>query len=168
MNRGHITPFWSMSDIKAVLFTPPANVYNGFKLMDYQEDVYKNIDISINIHKTLPDFISKEILEQEFSWLKEKMYAVHRMTPGTGLPEHSDRYEYYSKTNNIDDINQIERIIVFLEDKKIGHEFVLENYKFEDWKAGDWVSWVGGANHAAYNEGAEDRYTMQITGIKKS
>jgi hypothetical protein len=168
MKRGHITPCWSMNDVRAALFSAPEKLYNGFKLIDYQEEVYKNIDISINIHKTLPEFIDKEILENEFNWLREKMYAIHRMTPNTGLPSHADRYEYYSKTNNIDDINQIERIIVFLEDKKPGHEFVLESYKFENWKSGDWVSWSGSTVHAAYNNGSEDRYTMQITGIKKN
>lgn len=168
MIKGHLTPFWNMADIKSVMFAPPADINNGFKLMDYQEEIYNSIDIAINIHKDLPDFIDRNILDNHFNWLRNKMYAIHRMIPNTGLPEHSDKYKYYSKVNGVDDINQIERIIVFLEDKKQGHEFILENYKLEDWKAGDWLSWNGGTAHAAFNSGTEDRFTMQITGIKKN
>ncbi len=29
----------------------------------------------------------------------------------------------------------------------------------------DWISWIGTDSHGAYNEGTENRYTLQITGI---
>jgi hypothetical protein len=81
------------------------------------------------------------------------------------LPEHSDKYPYYTKTYGVSDIDNIQRIIVFLEDKQPGHRFTLEGVDIEYWRAGDWVSWNGATTHGAYNEGLLKRYTLQITGM---
>lgn len=115
-------------------------------------EVYQNIDINVD-----------SILKQ-FSQLKNPQVSFHRLTPGRYLPEHKDRYGFYSKKYNIKDIETINRIIVFLEDNKSGHLLIVNDKVYNDWKAGDCVMWAGTTPHSAINLGVEPRYTMQITG----
>jgi hypothetical protein len=162
--RGHIEPHWSRDQLISINYESQENIQRGFSPIDYG-DVYSQVEVSMNIHKGLHPLFDTVKLEKCFNWLAAKMYAVHCMKPGCALPEHSDKYPYYIKTNNIADINSIQRVIVFLENKKPGHRFTLNGVELEDWVAGDWISWVGAEIHGAYNEGTETRYTLQITGI---
>ena len=161
--RGHITPHWTSEQLTLVNYESQENIQRGFSPIDYG-DVYSQVEVSMDIHKGLHSVFNQEELEKSFNWLSNIMYAVHCMKPGCALPEHSDKYPYYIKTNNITDINTIQRVIVFLEDKKPGHRFTLNGADLETWSAGDWISWIGTDRHGAYNEGTENRYTLQITG----
>lgn len=161
--RGYITPHWTSEQLKLVNYESQENIQRGFSPIDYG-DVYSQVEVSMDIHKGLHPVFDPNLLEENFNWLDNIMYAVHCMKPGCALPEHSDKYPYYVKTNNIADVNSIQRIIVFLEDKKPGHRFTLNGVDLQHWHAGDWISWVGAERHGAYNEGTENRYTLQITG----
>ncbi len=162
MMRGRIIPHWTSEQLKVINYASQENIYRGFQAVDVG---YKELEVSMDIHQGLHGVFDNLELEDYFSWLDSKVYAVHCMHPGCALPEHSDRYPYYSKANNIQDIDSIQRIIVFLEDKKPGHRFTLEGIDIDDWRAGDWISWNGATTHGAYNEGTTNRYTLQITGI---
>lgn len=161
--RGHIIPHWNLNSLTLVNYESQENIQRGFSPIEY-DDVYKQVEVSMDIHKGLHPIFKQDQLEQSFNWLTNKMYAIHCMKPGCALPEHSDKYPYYIKTNNIQDITSIQRIVVFLEDKKVGHRFTLNSIDLQEWRAGDWISWIGTESHGAYNEGTENRYTLQITG----
>ena len=73
---------------------------------------------------------------------------------------------HYCKKYLINDLNKIDRFIIFLEDAKMGHMFAFEDKVYYKWQAGDVVSWSGQTPHAAYNIGNTNRYTLQITCTK--
>jgi hypothetical protein len=99
-----------------------------------------------------------------FNHLKNKTFAIHKISPGYVLPFHSDLYSKYTEIFGIKNINDIERIIVFLEDWKDGHILQVGKLLLSSWQAGTWISWRGAETHLAANLGNADRYTLQITG----
>lgn len=99
--------------------------------------------------------------------LKNPTATLYCMTPGTILPNHKDLYlkykEIFSLGKNYSDIF---RVIVFLEDWKSGHYLEVDEVPIVNWKKGNYVMWKYDAQHIAANIGSENRYTLQITGIK--
>ena len=79
------------------------------------------------------------------------------------LPLHSDDYKLYRNKFNLD-IDDVFRILVFLEDWKSGHYFEFNGEPIVNWKKGDYLKWNGKVPHMAANIGVEPRYTLQITG----
>lgn len=161
-----ITPFWK-------------NEYKNFKyIKEYFKDS-RQLEkwISLGHNK---DCISMEIyqvknshnffkpIKNSFPNLKNIGLCFHKLTPGHYLPLHSDKYEFYSKTNNIKDLNQIKRYIIFLENSYPGHLLIIGTQVISKWKAGDIVGWKGEEPHSALNFGLVDRYTLQVTGINAS
>ena len=97
--------------------------------------------------------------------LDKTVVAVNKLVPGQVLPYHTDKYETYRKKNNISNKDQIKRIIVFLHDQKAGHQLWIKD-KICVGKAGSFFGWDQATEHMAANLGQEDRYILQITGIK--
>ena len=139
----------------------------GFNLVD-PEDVNRYTSDSMNVYlsRDLSDHF-KNFLNEQFNWLDQKSYSVQKLKPSMVLPLHKDRYGFFSKTNKITNIENIVRIIVFLEDWQSGPISEVDNRVNFDYKAGDWISWTGSTTHLAGNLGHTDRYTLQITGIRK-
>lgn len=167
IHRGYIEPFWKISDVENLDFSTNENPYIGFDLINELDRNLYSSQISSDRFIGIPDILISDIWEKEFSWLDKKIYAVHRMIPGTLLPYHRDLYNYYRKNHGVDDLNKIIRIILFLDHRREGHIIEIENKPMIDWKAGEWVSWRGRDAHLAANLGNENRYTFQITGILK-
>lgn len=94
-------------------------------------------------------------------------WSVYRMGPGTVLPRHSDTFTRFCKIHNINDINNIVRAVVFMEDWQTGHYFEINDQGVTNWRAGDYYIWRGATPHAAANVGLTNRYTLQITGVLK-
>lgn len=92
--------------------------------------------------------------------------SYYKMNPGKILPYHSDTYARYIDYNKIDNPQSIHRAIVFLEDWKPGHIFEIDGFPINNYTAGTFVLWQYDTPHMAANLGEEDRYTLQITGIK--
>ena len=117
--------------------------------------------------------------EQESAWINsghqpealcvdENLYIVEigGFAPGTYLPMHVDRFEHYSKANNIQDLSSIVRYVLFLEDSSVGHMLQIGHTVYYHWPAGLCVGWNHSTPHMAANLGGQDRYTLQITGTK--
>ena len=123
--------------------------------------------------KSLQVAVSRDVPEAVLSLLKSKFdvdsfaHSVQKMSPGMILPYHSDKYGYYRSQHPGLKIENIKRVIVFLEDWKAGHISEINGESHSNWKRGDWISWTGETPHLAANLGFEDRYTLQITGIIK-
>jgi len=91
--------------------------------------------------------------------------SYYKMTPGTILPNHSDRYKKYIELFNLQGKEHtIRRAVMFLEDWKSGHYLELDGVPVVNWKAGHFAEWIYDVPHLAANMGTEDRYTLQITG----
>jgi hypothetical protein len=91
--------------------------------------------------------------------------SYYRMTSGTVMPVHQDRYVRYSRLFDLADRQQdIRRALVMLEDWKSGHYLEVESKAIVEWRAGMVVEWYHDTPHMAANLGLEPRYTLQITG----
>lgn len=97
--------------------------------------------------------------------LGKKIYSLGRYTPGQILPWHVDNYPTYQQRNNVTDIDQIVRVIVFLNDSQPGQQLWV-NDRMCYGPAGSWFSWQGQTRHMAANLSESDRYIMQITGTQ--
>ena len=104
---GRLTPYWTKESVDRIPYVTPPNPNIGFDLVDeLDQERYAGL-ITADRVTELPDVLKSDSLEKEFDWLENKIYAVHRMNPGTLLPRHRDLYRYYKTNNNIDDINDI-------------------------------------------------------------
>lgn len=90
--------------------------------------------------------------------------SYYKMMPGDILPYHGDTYARYRAYHKVE-IDQIWRVIVFLQDWQPGFLFEMEGRPIAQYRAGDWVAWQGDAEHMAGNLGRVPRYTLQITGV---
>lgn len=142
------------------------NASSGFKILNFDSEKRYNLEfLTAHIGRNIPKNISDHIIE-DFN-LDYVSLAVQKMLPGMILPYHSDKFNFYLSQYSEIKINQIKRIIVFLENWKPGHISEIDGESHVNWKQGDWISWTGSTPHLAANLGFEDRYTLQITGIIK-
>lgn len=150
---------------KLVYQTHP-NPNSGFDIIDdNSKDRYDPASTTVQIGRNISADIS-EYLINIFD-LRSISFSVQRMLPGMILPYHSDKFGFYLTQNPGIQIDQIKRVIIFLEDWKAGHISEINGESHTNWKKGDWISWVGSTPHLAANLGFENRYTLQITGIFK-
>ena len=78
--RGHIIPHWNLNSLTLVNYESQENIQRGFSPIEY-DDVYKQVEVSMDIHKGLHPIFKQDQLEQSFNWLTNKMYAIHCMKP---------------------------------------------------------------------------------------
>lgn len=91
--------------------------------------------------------------------------SYYRMSAGTVLPTHQDRYIRYIDLFKLHgQEHTIRRAIVFLQDWQPGHYAEYNDEPFVNWQAGDVVEWQYATPHMAANLGLAPRYTLQITG----
>lgn len=92
-------------------------------------------------------------------------FTFYRMPSNTIIPTHVDHYSVYTKVFNVP-VSSVVRAVIFLEDQKPGHKFEIGSTSIEDWKQGDYVMWSHEEPHSVANYSSDDRYTLQITGVK--
>jgi len=91
--------------------------------------------------------------------------SYYRMTSGTVMPVHQDRYVKYIDLFGLQGREHtIRRALVLLEPWQPGHYLEVAARPFVDWRAGTIVEWCYDTPHMAANVGLEPRYTLQITG----
>lgn len=91
--------------------------------------------------------------------------SYYRMTSGTVMPVHQDRYMRYIARFALQGREQnIWRALILLEDWKPGHYLEVQGRPFVAWRAGTVIEWRYDVPHMAANIGLEPRYTLQITG----
>lgn len=91
--------------------------------------------------------------------------SYYRMTSGTVMPVHQDRYVKYINLFGLQhQEHNIRRAVVMLEDWSPGHYLEIMGEPLVKWSAGTVVEWIYDTPHMAANIGLEARYTLQITG----
>jgi len=91
--------------------------------------------------------------------------SYYRMTSGTVMPVHQDRYaKYVSLFDLAGKESLIRRAVVLLEDWRPGHYLEIQGRPLVEWRAGTVVEWTYDTPHMAANVGLEPRYTLQVTG----
>lgn len=152
-----------------------------FKHLDYVQEPFNDqadVDKWINqgyqskicgdladMRHRLPSWNDRFIKYYESLGWKDVGCAYYRMTLGTVMPVHQDRYVRYINLFNLQGQEQnIRRALVLLEDWRPGHYLEIMSKPFVEWSAGTVVEWVYDTPHMAANIGLEPRYTLQITG----
>ena len=105
------------------------------------------------------DLIAKELK------LHKPGFVFYRMKTNDIMPPHVDHFRRYCEVFSVER-KDVWRAIVFLEDWKPGHYFEMDSQAVCNYKAGEFVMWSSDTPHAASNIGIEDRYTLQITGVR--
>ena len=167
--QGFITPFWDDKfkylDYHKEIFNNPSDI-NRWREVGYNQDISNFSGLMCPHNKPHPEW-TKDIVtwvENEIG-LKDIGVCFYKMTTGIILPTHSDHYNTYKIKFNCE-LDQINRVLIFLEDWKSGHYFEVENNPIMNYKAGTFIQWKGDAKHMAANIGEEHRYTLQLTGWK--
>lgn len=103
-------------------------------------------------------------LYERWGW-KDIGTSYYRMSSGTVMPVHQDRYvKYMQLFDLVGKEHTIRRALVLLETWRSGHYLEVMDQPFVKWSAGTVVEWTYDAPHMAANLGLEPRYTLQITG----
>lgn len=160
IRQGKINPLWNKNDFVNLSYE---NVTYGKQVIVDDPRDFDRYTIGMGYFRD-QSLESTFNLTEHFSHLKNKTFAIHKISSGYVLPFHSDLFSKYKEIFSITDIDQIERIIVFLEDWKDGHILQVGKILLSNWEIGSWISWNGKELHMAANLGREDRYTLQITG----
>lgn len=147
-------------------FIPTYQINPAFDIYHHEE--YKTFigNDAYFLPDPMPKFVSEILNLEPFNNYDIVSPGFHRIRPGMGLPLHIDGYDTFSKIHNIKNTNDIIRHIIFLEDAKRGHIIQVGDKVFGSWNAGNYISWRGHIEHAAFNLGIEDRYTLQITCLR--
>jgi hypothetical protein len=163
MIQGKIKKTWKPSQFKKLKYhignsgKPFQRIGASKKIMESYQD-----RAGAYICNQIPDVFSK--LVKDFR-LSKPVIALQKMKVGQVLPWHVDLCKTYILRNKIKDKKKIVRIIVFLEDSKPGHQLWIKD-RLCTGEAGSFFGWMFGTKHMAANLGEQDRYTLQITGIK--
>jgi hypothetical protein len=161
----HLAPFWD----------------DEFKSLDYVHEPFNDQnDVSIWLSQGYQPKICGELADwrhRQPSWNHRflEIYAAkgwqnigtayYRMTSGTVMPEHQDRYVRYINRFNLQGREHlIRRALILLEDWCSGHYLEVQGKPFVAWRAGTVVEWTFDTPHMAANIGLRPRYTLQITG----
>ena len=162
MIKGKLPVTWSEKDYKDLTW---------FTNSDHEERFGATVDTT-NYKIGVAMCFDEKLLEKFYKAveslpLEKKVCAVNKVAPGEILPYHTDHYKTYIRLNNISEPEQkdITRIIVFLHDQKAGHQLWIKD-KICIGNAGDYFGWGQGTEHMAANLGHEDRYILQVTGLK--
>lgn len=112
-----------------------------------------------------PSWNSKFVEYFESLGWKDIGTSYYRMTSGTVMPVHQDRYVKYIDLFDLKGKEHtIRRALILLENWKPGHYLEVQGEPIVKWKAGTVAEWIYDTPHMAANIGLEPRYTLQITG----
>ena len=165
----NIKPFWDEEyknlNYRKEIFNDNYAI-NKWRQSGYDNNIENFSGKMANYKDKLPSWHQKilEWVDDEFS-LKNIGCCYYRMDTNDIIPSHFDAYNVYTKKFSCK-VEDVHKVLVFLEDWKSGHYFELEGKPYVNWKSGDWISWKGKTEHFAANIGVEFRYTLQITGHK--
>jgi len=95
--------------------------------------------------------------------LDNAMARLHVQWPGQVWNLHLDKLEKWMPT----DPSRVQRYFVQLTDWEQGHFWNFGNYTWQNWRAGDVVTfdWLN-VPHGTANAGLSPRVTLQVTGVK--
>lgn len=161
--EGHVRPTWDIDLVKS---------------LDYKFDYHKDLELieqykkaghhepSMHLYNCFEDNLNIDLnfIKNEFNFLDNLSIAINFFTPGQYLPLHRDLYGRYKKLHNLDNNADIVRIILFVEDSKLGQILQIDKKAITTWNAGDWFGWTNNELHAFYNFSFDNRYAFQITG----
>lgn len=156
MIQGKIRKTWTTGDLKSLKFRKgdPGKTFSRKKIVQ---------STGAFICSDLPKKFLK--IAKKFK-LQDSVVAVQKMEVGQVLPWHKDGYVTFIKNKQVKEKKNIVRIIVFLNASLPGHQLWIGD-RLCTGEAGSYFGWNSNTEHMAANLGKQDRYTLQITGLKK-
>lgn len=156
MIQGKIQKTWTTRDLKSLKFREgnPTKTFSKKKIVQSTGAFICN------------DLPKKFLAITKKFKLEESVVAVQKMEVGQVLPWHKDGYVTFIKNKQVKDKKNIVRIIVFLDASLPGHQLWIGD-RLCTGDAGTYFGWNYDTEHMAANLGKQDRYTLQITGVKK-
>lgn len=162
MLRGHIKPIWGTwhrdQDYVCRDRIYPESLYQQWLQAGHQP---RNLVLhSYGQPMPMPDFILN--LAHHWPGYHDFGFTIHRIDPGCYLPQHQDAYHQYRQRFDVA-IENILRVVVFLEDWQPGQFNIVESTMVHSWQAGDWIGWHSDTPHSVANIGLDSRYAVIIT-----
>lgn len=96
--------------------------------------------------------------------LDRGVVTLTRQDPGQILPWHMDRFFMLRRLHPAD-TRMIARVLLFVEDWKMGHLLQIHRDMCTHWQQGDLWIWPPGTYHLSANVGLEPKWTCNITGF---
>lgn len=163
----HIEPNWDIEEFKNLDYV--LCTHKDLSLVDqYLSSGHSKEKLSMykyHLPNPMPRCVYEYIIPH-FTFLDKVAAAVNYFKPGQYLPLHTDLFGKYVELNHIYSKNVI-RCMVMLEDNSPGQILQVKDISYCKWKSGDCFYWNYDDIHAFYNFSMNDRYAVQITGIKK-
>ena len=161
---GYIDPFWDNSHVDLDYESEPFNNSNDIDAWIAKGYTPPFVGDLCDMRKPQANYTDDLVqMLKNIYGLENTGTSYYRMPTGVVLPTHRDTYKKYRQLFDVE-VNQIQRIIVFLENWKPGHYFEIAGNPIVSWKRGDYIWWRGDVEHMAANIGLEPRYTLQVTG----
>ncbi len=164
MIQGKIKKTWNPKHFKKLEYHL-GNSGKPFQRIGASKQMIEAYDNRAGAHicNEIPEIFLK--IAEDFG-LANTVVALHKMKVGQVLPWHVDSCKTYIARNKIRNKKNIVRIIIFLEDAMPGHQLWIKD-RLCNGEAGTFFGWMYGTKHMAANLGERDRYTLQITGLRK-
>lgn len=174
---GHIEPTW-LEDLPAIIdnskpATWATRGYKGEGVAPPREDLAAEeydltragVDTDIvvtHLNWTMPESLKK--ISADFA-LEDCMERIHIQRPGELWNLHIDKLQKWSP----EDPSRVMRVMIQLTDWQPGQFWEFGNYHWNQWRAGDVVTfdWAN-MPHATANAGHYPRVTLQLTGNRSS
>lgn len=167
---GQVPVRWQLADIQGLdYFYEP---FNDQAILDHWQAMWGwqfRTGLQADYRSVQPDWCEqtvKDLADQGWD-MAHVGSSFYVMRPGDLLPRHQDTYTRYCRHHGCSP-NQVWRAIVFLQAWQPGHLFEIDDRAVTGYAAGTYVIWHYDAPHMAGNVGCVPRYTLQITGTKKS
>jgi hypothetical protein len=96
--------------------------------------------------------VSIDYVKSKFNFLGNLTAAINLVLPGQYMPLHRDLYLRWRHIHKVTDTDKIMRVIVMLEDNEQGQFLQVENDIYNNWKAGDWFSWISDTAFYKFNK----------------
>ena len=153
---------WTIDEIKDLKYTNVLANFDNAELFLQAGHSKKHMSIQNYFESnTMPESILN--VKQYFDW-NNCTVAINLLKPGRYLPTHSDLYTKYANLFKINNIENIQRAIIMIEDWLPGQMIEVDNVITNKWVAGQVFTWTGKVKHAAYNFSLKNRYAIQVTG----
>ena len=162
----NIEPNWNIDEYKSLNFKLDKHKNEADNQRYINAGHPKDALTLYNYFEPNPMPASIDYIISQFKYLKNISVAVNLMKPGQYLPIHSDLYGAYKKHHRVSGKYDICRYLIMLEDSQPGQMLYVSNLVYYNWRAGGVFGWRNNDVHTFYNLSTENRYAIQLTGLR--
>lgn len=168
--KGYVDPnkFWNLKEIKSLPYTRE-EFNDSLQVLAWEtQGQQPRVGAMYDMRHDHQPFTTAALTSwAENRGLEHVGISYYKMCPGDNLPWHWDTYKRYIQLFDLSARREhIYRYIFFVEPRLPGHVMEVAG-RMIDWIDGDYIAWRYDTPHVAGNLGHFDRYTIQLTGVKR-